>query len=91
MALTGDDVRIARAAARLTQEQLAERAGLSKRGIQQIEVGTRRPRRSTEEKLRRVFDEAGVIFTRNGGVRLAPRKGRGRADGGDDGRPKAAP
>ncbi len=40
-----------RLAADLTQEALAERAGMSRRGLQDLERGTRRPRRETVELL----------------------------------------
>ncbi len=46
-----DLLRRHRVAAGLTQEALAERAGLSTRGIQNLEHGVRRPYRDTLERL----------------------------------------
>jgi transcriptional regulator with XRE-family HTH domain len=40
-----------RLAARLTQEELAERAGLSARGVKFLEAGARRPYRDTMQRL----------------------------------------
>src|SRR5689334_4161485 len=54
----GAALRSARLAARLTQEELAARAGLSVRGIQDLERGARRsPRPETLRRLRAALSE----------------------------------
>src|ERR1700726_3885774 len=53
----GEQLRHYRARAGLTQEQLAERAGLSRRGIADLERGARRvPYDHTTERLARALD-----------------------------------
>src|SRR4029453_4661637 len=47
----GDLLRQHRLAAGLTQEALAERAGLSEHGVQKLERGVHRPYRATVERL----------------------------------------
>src|SRR3954471_23205748 len=55
----GSLLREHRLAAGLTQEALAERSGVSARGIQLLEAGTVRPRRSTIADLARALSLAG--------------------------------
>ena len=52
-ALFGELLRRHRAAAGLTQEDLAERAELSVRGLRYLERGLHRPYRDTVQRLRR--------------------------------------
>jgi tetratricopeptide (TPR) repeat protein/transcriptional regulator with XRE-family HTH domain len=55
----GERLRADRVAAGLTQEELAERAGLSSRAIGDLERGvTRRPRRDTVRSIARAFGQA---------------------------------
>jgi transcriptional regulator with XRE-family HTH domain len=74
--LTGEQIRAARALARIEQAQLAELAGLSLPTIKRLErmVGLINANTSTEAAIRRAFGEAGVLFIdENGegpGVRL---------------------
>ena len=66
----GDLLRRYRLAADLTQEELAERAGLSKRGISDLERGARtRPQRETIHLL---GDALGLCDSKIGHVRRAP-------------------
>ena len=55
-ALFGELLRRHRAAAGLTQEELAERAGLSVRGLRYLERGLHRPYRDTVQRLLEVLD-----------------------------------
>lgn len=56
----GDKIRAAREAHDWTQEELAERSGVPKRTIQEIETGrVSRPQRTTDLKLRRALDLEG--------------------------------
>jgi predicted ATPase/DNA-binding CsgD family transcriptional regulator/DNA-binding XRE family transcriptional regulator len=52
----GDVLRQARVAAGLTQESLAERAGVSARSLQRVELGLARPRRDTLQRLLRALE-----------------------------------
>ena len=54
-ALFGELLRRHRAAAGLTQEELAERAGLSVRGLRYLERGLHRPYRDTVQRLLEVL------------------------------------
>lgn len=74
--LTGEQVKAARALARMEQRQLAEAAGVSVQTIKRLEavVGAISANTSTEAALRRALGGAGVLFIdENGegpGVRL---------------------
>ena len=77
--LTHEQIRGARAMLGLTQAVLAERAGISKTGLNNIERGEADPKASTLRAIQRALEEAGVEFT-NGdqpGVRLGRRKDHG--------------
>ena len=69
---TGKQIRIGRVLADWDAKALAERAGLSKESILNIERGTFRARPATMERILRAFDEAGIEFTENEGVRRRP-------------------
>jgi len=77
--LTGEQIRAARALARLEQSQLAETSGVSVPTIKRLETmrGPISANTTTEAAIRRAFTEAGVIFIdENGqgpGVRLIKR------------------
>jgi predicted ATPase/DNA-binding XRE family transcriptional regulator len=78
----GDLLRDHRFAAGLTQEELAERAGLSVYGIQKLERGVTHPYRDTARRLARALEltpEDGEMF--HAAVRPVRRHGRSRADG----------
>jgi transcriptional regulator with XRE-family HTH domain len=70
-------IRAARAILDWTQAELAERAGISKTGLNNIERGSSDPKSSTLAAIQRVLEEAGVQFIpENGGgagVRLRDR------------------
>lgn len=74
--LTGEQIRAARALARMEQLELAQRADLSIATVKRLEgiVGPISANTSTEAAIRRAFSEAGVLFIdENGegpGVRL---------------------
>ena len=74
----GELLRQHRLAARLTQEQLAERAGLSKRGISDLERGARRrPQRATVALLADALQLGSTERTAFvAATRIAPRDGR---------------
>ncbi len=57
-----------------TQAQLAERAGLSKTGIINIERGTSQPKAATISAIQRALEEASVEFTNSGGPGVKLRK-----------------
>jgi predicted ATPase/DNA-binding XRE family transcriptional regulator len=73
----GDLLRQHRLAAGLTQESLAERAGLSEHGIQKLERGVTRPYRDTVERLLGALGlsvaEQAALRTVAGGAPRAPR------------------
>jgi predicted ATPase/DNA-binding XRE family transcriptional regulator len=72
-----------RAAAGLSQEELAERAGLSRRGISDLERGARRPYPGTARRLAVALQLAGparAAFVSAGHWRPRAPVGRGRAE-----------
>lgn len=77
--LTGEQIRAARALARIEQSELAEAAGVSLPTIKRLEaqIGAISANTKTEAAIRTAFDKAGVIFIEeNGegpGVRLKKR------------------
>jgi transcriptional regulator with XRE-family HTH domain len=79
----GGHLTVLRHARRLTQEQLADRSGLSVRAISSLECGTRHPRRLTVERLatglglsaaerRKLFDAAAAVQRPGTGAPDAP-------------------
>lgn len=72
--ITPQQIRGARAMLGLTQAELAERAGISKTGLNNIEGGATDPKASTLKTIRAALEAAGAIFVaENGegpGVRL---------------------
>ncbi|MDD4617197.1 MAG: helix-turn-helix domain-containing protein [Alphaproteobacteria bacterium] len=70
--ITGRQIRAARALLDMSQEELAKAAGLTKQAISKIEDGSVQPREGTLADIRRVFDEKGIEFTENTGVRFRP-------------------
>lgn len=67
--ITPQQIKAARALLDWDQDALAGRAGLSKTGLANIESGKNRPTPKTLEGILRAFDEAGIEFTDNMGVR----------------------
>ena len=70
---TGTQVRLARVALGWTQADLARHAGTSPRTVWTLERGDAPLRPGTVEKVVATLEGAGIRFTRDGGVRLAPR------------------
>jgi transcriptional regulator with XRE-family HTH domain len=68
--LTPVQIRMARAALRWTQKDLAERSSVFANTIKNIESGMSDPKASTLLALRRAFARAGVEFIDDNGVRL---------------------
>ena len=74
VSITPAQLRAARGVLNWSQEDLAAAAKLGRRTVAAAELGERPGMRgSTLLKLRGALEDAGVIFTRDGGVRLAPR------------------
>ncbi len=70
--IVGRQIRAARALLDMSQDELAEAAGLTPQAIRKIESGDVQPREGTIADITRVFDERGLEFTENTGVRLKP-------------------
>jgi DNA-binding XRE family transcriptional regulator len=70
--IVGKQIRAARALLDLSQEELAEHAGLTPQAIRRIEDGAVQPREGTISDIVRVFNDHGVEFTDNHGVKFAP-------------------
>jgi transcriptional regulator with XRE-family HTH domain len=70
---TGKQYRAGRVLADWDAGKLAKLARMSRNALLQIERGEFRPRPSTQEKLLRVFDDVGIEFIDNEGVRRRPQ------------------
>jgi transcriptional regulator with XRE-family HTH domain len=70
--ITGRQIRAARALLDISQDELAIAAGLTKQGISKIEDGSVQPREGTITDITRVFNDRGIEFTENEGVRRRP-------------------
>ncbi len=70
--ITGRQIRAARALLGISQEGLATAAGLTKQGVSKIEDGSVQPREGTVNDIARVFNDRGIEFTENEGVRIRP-------------------
>lgn len=68
--ITGRQIRAARGLLKWSAVHLADLAGLTRETINKIEEDTVQPREGTLDDLVRVFDENGVEFTDNEGVRV---------------------
>ena len=66
-------IRAGRGLLKWTAAELAEKAGLTRDTINKIEDDTSHPREGTMADIIRVFDENGVEFTDNFGVRFKPQ------------------
>ena len=62
MTITPAQIRGARAMLRMTQEDLAAKAGLSQRSLAMIETEAAKPREATLERLRAALEDEGAIF-----------------------------
>jgi DNA-binding XRE family transcriptional regulator len=71
--ISGRQIRAARALLDMNQEQLAQLTGLTPQGIRKIEDEAVQPRQGTVADILTVFDEKGLEFTDNSGVRLKPQ------------------
>jgi DNA-binding XRE family transcriptional regulator len=69
----GRQISAARGLLRWSGAALAEKAGLTRDTINKIESDAVQPREGTVADIIRVFDENGVEFTDNSGVRLKPQ------------------
>lgn len=66
--MTPAQLRGARAAIQMTQEDLASRAGVPRSAIAEFEADARKPRRSTIDRLRSALEAAGVVFIDADGI-----------------------
>ena len=73
-----------REAANFTQDELAERAGMSRAGIAQLEIGRRRPAWETLQKLATALGVSIEAFAKDAGPEKKPRRGRPKKKGGDE-------
>ena len=69
---TGKQIRAARMLVEWEAETLAKLTGISRNAILQIERGEFRARPSTSEKITRAFEDAGIEFIENEGIRRRP-------------------
>jgi transcriptional regulator with XRE-family HTH domain len=60
--ITPEQCRAARGLLGWTQEQLRRRAKMSRKTIQEFEIGVRRPQARTLDDLKRAFETAGIEF-----------------------------
>lgn len=71
--ITGRQIRAARALIDMSQDELAQAAGLTPQGLRKIESGDVQPREGTMADIVRVFNERGLEFTDNNGVKFSPK------------------
>jgi transcriptional regulator with XRE-family HTH domain len=69
---TGKQIRAARVLADWDAGELAERVGMSRVSIQNIEREDSRPKTETMDKIVQAFFDVGIEFTDNQGVRMTP-------------------
>jgi DNA-binding XRE family transcriptional regulator len=67
--ITGRQIRAARALLDISQDDLANAAGLTKQGISKIEDGSVQPREGTISDIMRVFRDKGIEFIPDEGVK----------------------
>lgn len=63
MRVTASQIRQARALLRLSQEQLAKAAGITRPTLSEIENGKTVPHESTAEAIRAALERRGIVFT----------------------------
>ena len=73
--ITPAQIKGARAMLGLKQSELAERAGISKTGLINIESGSADPRASTLTAIQCALEAAGVVFTNGAEPGVKLRKG----------------
>lgn len=73
-AITASQIRAARAVLNWSQDELAEKSGLSIATIRKIETGHISPRGTTNNDIRYTFEDAGLEFIEPGGVRHKPEE-----------------
>lgn len=71
--ITGRQIRAARGLLRWSSPNLAQKAGLTRETINKIEADAIQPREGTLNDIIRAFDQHGVEFTDNSGVRIKPQ------------------
>ncbi|MDD3183653.1 MAG: helix-turn-helix transcriptional regulator, partial [Alphaproteobacteria bacterium] len=69
---SGKQIRAARVLLDWTAEKLASEVGISRESIESIELGKKQARELTMDSILRVFDDAGIEFLDNQGVRFRP-------------------
>lgn len=62
MTISATQLRGARAMLKMTQEELAAKAGLSQRSLAMIETEAANPRAATLERLRFALEDSGAVF-----------------------------
>ena len=70
--IVGRQIRAARALLDMSQDELAEAAGLTPQAIRKIEGGDVQPREGTIADITKVFNDHRIEFTDNQGVRFIP-------------------
>lgn len=68
--ITARQIRAARGLLGWDAVELARKTGLTKETISRIEIGQVRPREQTMLKILRVFDESGIEFTEDEGLKI---------------------
>lgn len=63
MRVTASQIRQARALLRLSQEQLAKAAGITRPTLSEIENGKTVPHESTAEAIRTALERRGIVFS----------------------------
>ena len=66
MTIKPNQVKAARALLGWSQDDLAERAGLSKASIAKFEINEREPHQSSMDGILQAFELSGIVFTKNG-------------------------
>ena len=75
MIATVQQLRMARAALRLSQADVASRAGISKTAFNDLETGGSSPRAATLSAIQRVLEHAGAFFGPDNSVSVIPPRG----------------
>ena len=81
--LNGPQIKTARELAGLTQQQVADRAGVSRVTVSDLERGMADARGSTLAAIQGVLEAEGLVFGRDGTVRHA-RTVKGKDKGGQE-------
>jgi transcriptional regulator with XRE-family HTH domain len=76
MIATIQQLLMARAALRLSQADVAIRAGISKTAFHDLESGASSPRAATLSAIQSVLEREGARFSADGAVRIVPKTGR---------------